>query len=203
MHQERKKLAFGVRKEAIYVILNDVRLPCLNENKTADNINTNTSHKKIVKSSLNYWMSPASLKCCQMFPKSFPPPSYPLHPSPSQERRKRAVFLESSVSGSVSPPGHLLLLVSSLALVSEWQECRQSCFLFLFQRGLGVGLAQSTAGWGCQWGPRVGRCWTASLHTGPHWLRTLGIHWAVTMIRSREKMGLSGRKRGVSFSGVF
>lgn len=31
-----KKFAFGVRKEAMYVILNDVRFPCPNENKTAD-----------------------------------------------------------------------------------------------------------------------------------------------------------------------
>lgn len=74
-----------------------------------------------------------------------------LHPIPStphlsrKEEEKEQFFL-SPVSGSVSPPGHLLLLVSSLASVSEWQERRQSSFLFLFQRGLGVGLAQSAAG---------------------------------------------------------
>lgn len=105
MHQERKELAFGVRKEAIYVILNDVRLPCLNENKTADNINTNTSHKKIVKSGLNYWMSPASLKCCQMFPKSSPPHPIPSTPHLPRKEEKERFFL-SPLSVALS---HLLV----------------------------------------------------------------------------------------------
>lgn len=108
-------------------------------------INTNNSHKKIVVRLKSQNVIGKS-EMLPNVPKEPPSPSYPLHPSPSQERRKRAVFLESSVSGSVSSPGHLLLLVSALAPVSEWQECRQSRFLFLFQRGLGVGLAQSTAG---------------------------------------------------------